>query len=822
MQAIGSDQFFAALYRDVAPDLLVSVSYRQNGAFRHEFYRAGDFARNAPGVAMRARAAKTADAYFRQTLIAARPAKGRGDESLAVMAPAVWIDLDASAPYRRREGLAPIDWILDTLLPSLTPAPSIVVNSGGGIHAYWLLDTPARLASDSDRAAFKTAVHRFQSAISARLLAAGYLAADPTQDLARILRVPESLNVAAEEVVTILSLDPERRYTIADLLAEAPEVPAAAPVVRMAPTRPPELPASRSGQYIAAVVEAECATVAAARSGERNNTLNRSAFALGRIAHLGLSEHEACAALWQAAQQCGLDDTEFSATFASGWAGGLKAPRQIEDRPHPAQSRQSGATSGGSGGGSALAEVVPMPEAPRAPLTGLAQFPCSDSGNAELMVHLYGGDWKYDHITKTWYEWDESIWVSREKSEVDDIAKNAARERGRVTPPGASDADLAKWKSWSLRSEDDGKILAALRRFAATPDVRISYDQLDRDPHLFACQNGVIDLRQQSFRDASRSDYMTRRSKVRYEHGALAPRWEQFISEASDENATTIEFLHRMLGYTLLGQNPSHAWVMLHGAGSNGKGTVMNTLKEVMGGYAVALSEDAINAEIRSNHTEDLSHIQGCRYVYISETSPNLRLNTARIKSIAAADEIRVRGVYQRSRAFRPNTHLWISTQYMPVLSDLSHGFRRRMHIVPFTRLFESTGNELYEILVEAEGPGILNWFVAGYAKWAANRFDGLDAIRDYTNAIFSESDPVGQFLAACTVKKASAPGVQVSNLHGHFTRWYTRHFPTGGEPMGLRAFGQRLEAEGMPKRKTAHGIVWTGIDLVPYASDED
>jgi hypothetical protein len=66
------------------------------------------------------------------------------------------------------------------------PAPSVVVDSGGGVHAYWLLREPWLLDIDDTRQAAE---------VVQRVWVQQVIGADPTvHDLVRILRVPGTLN----------------------------------------------------------------------------------------------------------------------------------------------------------------------------------------------------------------------------------------------------------------------------------------------------------------------------------------------------------------------------------------------------------------------------------------------------------------------------------------------------------------------------------------------------------------------------------------------------------------------------------------------------
>lgn len=80
-------------------------------------------------------------------------------------------------------------------------------------------------------------------------------------------------------------------------------------------------------------LDAECLKLVQAQEGERNDTLNRAAFAAGQLVAGGeLAENEAEAALSQAAKRCGLHDHEIRATLASGITSGKREPRSAPPR----------------------------------------------------------------------------------------------------------------------------------------------------------------------------------------------------------------------------------------------------------------------------------------------------------------------------------------------------------------------------------------------------------------------------------------------------------------------------------------------------------
>lgn len=113
--------------------------------------------------------------------------------------------------------------ILEHIAGAPWPAPSVVVDSGGGIHGYWLLREPWVPESDDARAAAEIIQRGWVQQV---------IGADPSvHDLVRILRVPGTLNFKYDppRPVQLLECDLERVYALPALTAHLPPVHEAPP-----------------------------------------------------------------------------------------------------------------------------------------------------------------------------------------------------------------------------------------------------------------------------------------------------------------------------------------------------------------------------------------------------------------------------------------------------------------------------------------------------------------------------------------------------------------------------------------------------------------
>lgn len=155
---------------------------------------------------------------------------GRGSNDSALVATALWADLDVLLPgHRHKAGALPRDLdALEELLAALAIPPSVRVHSGFGLQAYWLLREPVALSDPEERARYLDAAARLEHHVATLADERGWTF-DRVADLARVLRLPGSVNAKNPDALRPVRLldghgTEPTRYNLADFL-ELPEAP---------------------------------------------------------------------------------------------------------------------------------------------------------------------------------------------------------------------------------------------------------------------------------------------------------------------------------------------------------------------------------------------------------------------------------------------------------------------------------------------------------------------------------------------------------------------------------------------------------------------
>lgn len=109
--------------------------------------------------------------------------------------------------------------------------PTFILNSGNGLQCSWLFREPWRFEDDDERNAAVNLARGFAYALT-NIAAKHDYTLDAVHDLTRVMRVPGTFNVKRPEKplpVTLLDLQPDRRYNPQDLDEYCADVPAHIP-----------------------------------------------------------------------------------------------------------------------------------------------------------------------------------------------------------------------------------------------------------------------------------------------------------------------------------------------------------------------------------------------------------------------------------------------------------------------------------------------------------------------------------------------------------------------------------------------------------------
>ena len=467
----------------------------------------------------------------------------------------------------------------------------------------------------------------------------------------------------------------------------------------------------------------------------------------------------------------------------------------------------------------------------------------NEDGDAWLFQEFHKRRFCYDTAAGRWYVWTGHYWEK-------DFLDEATRAIDAVIDVYAEEAKRQSWQrgqAEKARRKEDAKhlenvekefykrirVLQSIARkehvlkLARTgaDSLAIRGDEWDRDPWLLGVRNGVIDLRTGALRQGRPEDFIKTAAPVDYMGlDAPAPTWKSFVSDISGDNHDLPDYLQKLFGYGITGLTTWHVYPIFYGPqGRNGKGTLLETVKNVLGDFAhKARSETLLesrHAPQRGSADADTLSFRGKRIIWASETSEGRKLNASRIKELCGGDTLNARAVYGRDPIeFSPSHLLILLTNDRPQAPASDAALWERIHLIPFNVRFvddprgpneKKADHDLIEKL-KKEGPGILSWMIRGCLDWQREGLNPPETVTAATNEYRKNEDLVEKFISErCLIGPTNE--VRAGVLYKAYRNWAEQ---IGLIPINGVRFGKEMRARFDHDDEKRH-VFYIGVALL-------
>lgn len=589
---------------------------------------------------------------------------GRGCRTDVLAIPGLWMDVDTASGTHKERRLPHDDQAAVEFVSEITPPPSIILNSGGGLHVWWLFEEPWVLEDEATLREASCISKGLQEHVWAGAEALGWRL-DRTADLTRCLRAPGALNGKYDPPRRVVCVAPAELRTCA------------------------RYPRTRFESFSTAGSR----PTTDSRSADRPSPVTASCWLGLAAAHLGgaskrYEDEHGGGIVLRVCPSCG--GAESKGTVAEGTAHLCRRSGRLRCK------RSSCEASDGRGGlafevwsSRFLSDPELVELRVRRVQDPIVVPSLTDDGNAIRLARRHGADIRWSEGLG-WLRWDGRRFLAQSTSRagISDAVIDLAREtirgamdesRGRESSELEQEA-LAKHMRSSLSEKRLKSMVSLARCELSTPE-----SILDRDPRLLNVQNGTLNLHNGELRPHDRADNFTKLAPVEFHPAANSNDVERFLFHATRGDSEFRAFLERLLGYTVWGEKPEDMLIWLHGPGGTGKSTLLEALRGMLGDYAAVIPFDALRSRGKSaGPRPELAGIRGARLVTASEVADGADLDAAMLKSMSGGDTLNVRELYRDPIRFRPASVLWLAANHAPRLDRRDSGARRRLKIIPF------------------------------------------------------------------------------------------------------------------------------------------
>ncbi|WP_144608531.1 phage/plasmid primase, P4 family [Bacillus cereus] len=433
------------------------------------------------------------------------------------------------------------------------------------------------------------------------------------------------------------------------------------------------------------------------------------------------------------------------------------------------------------------------------------KFKLTELGNAERIAYEYG------HVIKFvndigWFIWDGKRWRIDTKKEIERITAKVLRSLSK-----SEDEAEAKWARMCERRNVRMNSIKDLM-----PLVPGERQEFDTHKYLLNVENGIVDLKTGKLQQHDRELKLTKITNIVFDENAKCPEWLNFLDQIFLGDKTLIEYMQRLIGYSLTGDISEQIMMFLVGGGSNGKSTFINTIKDLLGDYGKQAKSDTFIKKKESGANNDIARLVGSRFVSAIESEEGEKLADSFVKQITGGEPVLARFLRQEFFEFIPEFKVFFTTNHKPIIGGLDEGIWRRVKLIPFNLSLPAHKRDkrLPEKL-SLEMPGILNWAIEGCMKWQQDGLKEPKVVAEATGKYKDDMDILAPFLdEVCYVDERENESIMIEakELYNTYERWC---FNSGERSLGNRSFYRMLETKGFGKTKgTGNKTFLTGITL--------
>lgn len=420
-----------------------------------------------------------------------------------------------------------------------------------------------------------------------------------------------------------------------------------------------------------------------------------------------------------------------------------------------------------------------------------------------------------------WCAWNGKVWELGVKEKAlllyQELADNILDEATKTVQQRTGDAQAEALLNFAQKIRTarwESSVLTL-----AAPYLPARVEDFDSDPWTLNTPGGLVNLKNGAVKPHDPKAMCSMITSADPTVVQPCAKWKEFLKCVTCQDPQLEHYLQALFGMAAVGKIYQEGFALFFGGGANGKSTLCNPIRAVLGNYATTIAPEIFMVSKNRDEVRGLAGLRGKRLVLSSESEEGQRLSASIVKRLASTDRIRARELYKEEFDFAPTHTLVMFTNHLPKISGIDHGIWRRIHAIPFDARFDGEGTKPHpnygDLLLREEESAILRWLIDGARMFHANGNrlpDEPRRVRQATEAYRAGEDWLSNFLDECCEVNQSYC-VAGGSLNEAYRQWANSN---GEYARRTQDFAQALEAAGFTRRKTMHGRYWDGLKLVP------
>lgn len=447
-------------------------------------------------------------------------------------------------------------------------------------------------------------------------------------------------------------------------------------------------------------------------------------------------------------------------------------------------------------------------------------YDMTDTGNAHRLQDKFGNIIRYSYNQKKWLYWDGKMWCIDDSGEIKKMADVICDEMKREAFFEEDEKRQLELIRWANRTASSKGKEAMIKECQHLGNIPASPSDFDSYTDYLNVQNGIVNLRNGELIPHDSSFMMSRICYSDYDTSTKKPKmWLKFLDEVTAGDKELQNYIQKCIGYSLSGSTREQCAYFLYGIGNNGKSTFLDTIADMLGGYAANTQPETIMMQKFNSGgaNPEIARLKSARFVTSEEPTEGVRLNEGLLKQLTGGSKVTCRFLYGDEFEYTPEFKIWIATNHKPVIRGTDVGIWRRIKLIPFeVNIPKTKVDKLLKYRLRKEFPQILHWAVEGCIKWQQEGLQEPEKVQVAVKDYKKEMDLLASFMDQCVeIDYTTDERVPANQLFRVYLKWAKEN---NEFEMSANKFGREIVKKVPERGRSAQGSFYKYIKLTDYA----
>lgn len=310
------------------------------------------------------------------------------------------------------------------------------------------------------------------------------------------------------------------------------------------------------------------------------------------------------------------------------------------------------------------------------------------------------------------------------------------------------------------------------------------------DTNYIVCNNGLLNLDTLELEEFTPNYISKNKIAVSYNPTAQSDVLDHTLDKIACFRPKLRGIIEEMVGYCLLRRNELGKSFILTGVGSNGKSTILDVLKTLIGENNISslgMNELGVRFKTAELYGKMVNIGDDISSAYIDDNSI--------FKKLVTGESVNVERKGADPFDFKNTSKLIFSANEVPRINDTSNGLMRRLVIIPFNAEFKSTDEDFDpfikdKLLTTESLQHLLNLGLQGLKRvLKRNDFETVEEVTAELREYEKENNPILEFLEDNKVENEA-----VVDIYRRYAVWCQEG---NLKALGRTAFSRNVKKQG-------------------------